>query len=429
MKKQSVRRQAAILTCCNAFTRALGFVLRIVLSRLLGAEAVGVMELSHSAHMLSITPVTAGVPLAVSRMTARDQNDRALCAGFQLILRLSLCIMPIWLLLSPVIAHLLNEMRVLPSLLFFTPCILILGLSAICNGYSYGCGNAWPPAISEVVEQLLRFSLSAALLLSLPYLSTAYRAAVPALATTVAEGVGLLLTFFLLRLPMRPRRDLQSAQREILALSLPLMLSRLLTTLLRTASGALIPQRLIVSGLTSAQALEQFGMLQGMVMPVLFLPGIVTGALGTVGTPAIAARSGKSQQHMAVGLFLSALICGTLGMTAVHALSPFLAQKIYALPHLTPLFRHAAPLTVLFSLQHAVNGVMSGLGEQKRLLLPALLSSLLSLILLYFWAAQPHTRILGAVRAMVWSQAASVMWGLALVWRYEGKGTGRTVLS
>ena len=151
MKKQSVRRQAAILTCCNAFTRALGFVLRIVLSRLLGAEAVGVMELSHSAHMLSITPVTAGVPLAVSRMTARDQNDRALRAGFQLILRLSLCIMPIWLLLSPVIAHLLNEMRVLPSLLFFTPCILILGLSAICNGYSYGCGNAWPPAIRSRV--------------------------------------------------------------------------------------------------------------------------------------------------------------------------------------------------------------------------------------------------------------------------------------
>ena len=69
MKKQSVRRQAAILTCCNAFTRALGFVLRIVLSRLLGAEAVGVMELSHSAHMLSITPVTAGVPLGVSGTT------------------------------------------------------------------------------------------------------------------------------------------------------------------------------------------------------------------------------------------------------------------------------------------------------------------------------------------------------------------------
>lgn len=415
MKKQSVGKQAVILTCFNALTRALGFLLRIVLSRLMGAEAVGVMELSHNAHMLSITPVTSGLPLAVSRMTARDKTDLPLRAGRQLVLKISLCLLPVWLLLSPVIAYMMRDLRVLPALLLFTPCIPILGLSAIYNGYCYGSGNVFPPALSEIVEQILRFALSACLLLSLPRLTIAGRAAVPALATAIAEAAGLMLVIGLLRRRPATTGHLLPAQREILQLSLPLMLSRLLTTMLRTASGALIPLRLMVSGLDHTAAIEAFGMLQGMVMPLLFLPGIVTGALGTVGTSAIAERTGSARRRMAIALFLSALLCGCAGAGILYAFAPFLANRVYALPALSALLRAAAPLTLFYALQHAVNGVMSGLGQQKQLLLPALCSAVLSLVCLYFWAADPVLRILGAIRAMVISQAAGVLWGLWLV--------------
>lgn len=415
MKQQSVRKQALILTCANAMTRALGFVLRIVLSRLMGAQAVGVMELSHSAHMLSITPVTSGLPLSVSRMTSRDRSDLALRAGQRLVWRISLGILPVWLLLSPVIAHLLGDIRVLPSLILFAPCIPVLGLSAVYNGYCYGSGNVYPPALSEMLEQILRFSLSAAILLSLPQLNVSQRAAVPALSTALAEMAGLGMVCALLRHRERTSGNTKNAQKEILLLSLPLIASRLLTTLLRTASGALIPLRLIHSGLEHAQAMEAFGMLQGMVMPVLFLPGIVTGALGTVGTSAIAARQGADRRRMAVSLFLSALLCGGLGTLMVHALSAFMAEYVFKLSALSALFRAAAPLTLFYALQHAVNGVMSGLGEQKRLLLPSLCTALISLVCIYIWSADPALRILGAARAMVIGQAAGLLWGLFLV--------------
>ena len=406
-----------MLTLANVFTRALGFMLRVMLSRLMGAQALGVMELSHSAHMLSITPVTAGLPLAVSRITARDQHDGALLAGRKLVLQLSAVCVPLWLVLSPVIAYCLHDLRVLPALWAFTPCIVILGLSAVYNGYCYGLGNAWPPALSEMLEQTLRFVLSFLLLSGLPYLTVAGRAAVPALCTAIAETLGLVLVYFMLRRAKQPPSvcPLPAVRREIVQLALPLTFSRLLTTLLRAASGTLIPLRLMASGLSSAAATEALGMLQGMVMPVLFLPGIVTGALGTVGTPAIAARSGKNRRHMALYLLSSALCCGLTGLMAVRMLAGFLARAVYHLPALQPLFMRAAPLTLFFSLQHAVNGVLSGLGEQKRTLLPALTGSALSLFCLYFWAAQPGMRILGAVQAMITGQAVTLLWSLALL--------------
>ena len=54
------------MSVSNGITRALGFALRVLLSRRLGAEGTGVLELASSAHMLWIAPVTAGLPMAVA---------------------------------------------------------------------------------------------------------------------------------------------------------------------------------------------------------------------------------------------------------------------------------------------------------------------------------------------------------------------------
>ncbi len=416
MKQHSVRYQAAVLTCTNALVRGLGFVLRIALGRLLGAQALGVMELGHSAHMLSIAPVTAGLPLAVSRLTARDNDSRALAAGRSLVYRISAVMIPLWVILSPMLAYLLGDMRTLLPLWVFTPCILVLGLSAVYNGYCYGRGLAWPPALSELSEQVVRFALAVTLLLALPNLTVSARAAVPGLATMTAEVVGLLLVMWLLRRSGYQKALPEAAVRqEIVALSVPLTASRLLTTLLRAATGALLPRRLMTSGLSLESATAALGMLQGMVMPVLLVPGIFTSALGMVGAPAIARREGARMRRMALQLFLSALGCGVLGMAAVHLFAPFLANTIYHEPALEALFIAAAPLTLFFALQQAASTLLSGVGQQKKTLLPALAGAALTLYLLYRFAAVPSMRLYGAIYAMLLGQAVTVVWELGQV--------------
>ena len=124
MRKGSLRYQTIILTGANILVRGAGFVMRILLSRWMGAETIGIMELASSAHMLAITPVTAGLPLAVSRLTAKaahPQRTQALAAGRWLVNRLSLIIMPVFFLLAPLIAQALGDLRTLPSLLCTVP--------------------------------------------------------------------------------------------------------------------------------------------------------------------------------------------------------------------------------------------------------------------------------------------------------------------
>lgn len=413
MKVRSVRGQAAVLACANALVRGLGFGLHVLLSRMLGAEALGVMELSHSAHMLSIAPVTAGLPAAVSRLTAVRKDASALRAGRRLTLRMSAALIPLWIALAPVMARLLGDARTLLPLWVFTPCIGVLGLSAVYNGYCYGCGHVWPPALGTLTEQILRFGLSALLLSLLPGIGTAGRAAVPVAATLLAEAAALGVTVLLLRregaalsAPAAP-----GLQTEALRLALPLTATRLAQTLSRPLTAALLPRLLTVSGMTAAGAASAVGMLHGMVLPVLLLPGIFTAAVGMVGTPAIARRQEGALRGAAMRLFAASLACGLAGWAAVRAAAPFLAGTVYRLPELAGLFRAAAPLTLLFALQQAAGTLHAGLGQQKRTLLPTLAGTALSLYLMCRWASSP-LRLYGAVYALIVGRAAGLAWEL-----------------
>ncbi len=94
---RKLTKQTITLTLANAYTRGLGFRLRLALARIMGAEALGMMELTSSVSMLALTPVTAGTPVAVSRMTARhpscDQRQ-VLLAGRSLVLRMAAVLAP-----------------------------------------------------------------------------------------------------------------------------------------------------------------------------------------------------------------------------------------------------------------------------------------------------------------------------------------------
>lgn len=246
MKQQSLRRQTLVTAGCSAAVRGIGFGMRLWLSRMLGAEAVGVMELAGSVHMLALTPAAAGLPGAVSRLTAKSsaqEQPLVLRAGRQLALGMAAMLTPLLLLLSPWIARQLGDGRTLPSLYLFAPCLVLIGVSSVYDGYCLGRGEVWPPALSELTEQLTRLAVSLGLLSCLPGLTVAYRAAVPALATALGEGAGLLVMLrFVGR--MRGRRTdprLPAIRRQLTRLSLPLMLTRLSHTGLRALCGAVIP--------------------------------------------------------------------------------------------------------------------------------------------------------------------------------------------
>lgn len=420
VKKQSLKRQAALIAFSGVLVKALGFLMRLWVSRSLGAEALGVMELASGAHALALAPAASGLPGAVSRMTARakdeTQRQRILYAGKQLAQRMALMIVPLFLLLSPWIARLLGDARTLPSLLCYAPCVLFVGLSCVYDGACLGKGWALPPVISELGEQIVRL-LSLLFLFSLiPLLTPAWRAALPALAGTLGEGIGLVIAALFYGRAASFRKDpvLSPIRKELWALSLPMILNRLSHTGLRALSGMMIPRRLMAAGMTPGEAMSQLGMLNGMVMPLMFLPGLLAGSLAMVGGPAAAkCESKKALRRLFLRMLLPALLSGIVCAAGLYFLSPLIAGRLYRLPELAPMIRTMSPLAVLLPAQQALSGMTAGLGLQKHMLRHTLLGAFVTLLLTFLLT--PPLGILGAGYAAMFGHALTLLCTLILL--------------
>ena len=426
---RSLRRQAMVLTLGNAFTRGLGFALHLIFARLMGAEALGVMELAHSAGMLALVPVTAGVPSAMSRLTAARREalqPQVLCAGLCLVRRLALATIAAMLLLSPGISCLLGDLRTLPAIWADIPCVMLLGLCSVYGGYCCGRQDTLTPALNECAEQTLRFLLSVALLTTLGGRSIALSAALPEAAELVAAGLSLLLFIRMAGSPNRSVRPDRGLMREILQLSVPTALSRLCVTGSRTLNAVLLPVCLRRSGLSASAATAQFGLISGMAMPLMMLPGIVTGAVCMVSTPAVSRleRQPRRLRRMMLQLTLTACVIGLTACVLLYAGADFISTRLYHEAALAPLLRLMCPMTVIMALQQVTGGMIAGLGLQRRSLTGTVLASAASLLLTALLAPSPALRLFGAAAAMTIGQLAGLVWNILVLLRSPALRSG-----
>lgn len=414
MLHQSIKAQAMVLASANLFVRLTGFGLRIFLSRTMGAECMGIMELVGSVHMLAITPSTAGLPLSISRLTAirlKNRDTGALVAGQRIVNRLSFFMIPLYLLLIPWIARALGDYRCVPSLICTAPCIWILGRSAVLNGYCYGCNRSFPPAFSEVIEQLLRLAITVSIITFLPGLNIPWMAAVPAFATMAAESAGLVFASKCVKANKSEQPDRQILS-NVLHLSFPPTVSRFLNTALRSATAMIIPFKLQATGLTPQEATARLGMLNGMAMPFVMLPGIFTSALSMVSSSAMAARENNLKQlrRLAAKLFVFSALISAICAMFLYIFSDLIAMRIYRQPDLGQLLRILSPSVVLVGISQVLSGMAAGIGLQKQTFWASLAGALINLPLTWLLTGNSHLRLSGTVYALTAGQAVCVIW-------------------
>ncbi len=418
-----VKKQTVLITGLNGMIRAMGFLLRVLMSRMLGAEIMGIAELASGVHMLAITPLTSGLPMAVSRLTAKESEAHRLMplqAGRQLVKRVSWILIPVFLLFSPIAARLTGDVRVLPSLWFTAPCVMILGYSGVYNGYCYGTRRSYLPAVSELTEQTLRVLFTLMLLPLLGRLSAAWLAAVPVASTMVAELGGLALVIGVLKLPLDDDAKADRWVKPVLNLAVPSTVNRLIHTLLRSITSIIIPLRLVASGLPTAEATARLGMLSGMVLPLMMLPCIFTGAFSMVMAPRLAQseENARACKRILAGLLAAGLVVSLLCTLGMLLLSPFFSVVIYRLPELTALFRAATPLCFLCAAENLTSGVITSLGLQKYSVYGAFPSSLSALAVTWVLAAHPAYRLNGVIIGLAVGHLCCIVWNALIIGRW-----------
>jgi stage V sporulation protein B len=405
-KNMSFIRSAIILAAANAAVRGIGFLLRLLLSRSLGARLIGYLEMTSVVQMFLITFTTAGLPLAVSRMVARESTHKGrlevLYSGKQAVARLSLILLPLYLALAPVLARFIGLKALMYPLCAYAPCALVLGLSGVYNGYCYGLGREELPALNEIAEQAVRFICAAALLYALSSAREGILMTIPAIALLAGESAGLILMRVLLRDSLRGKKAEKYVSRlsELASLSVPATGARLTGTLLRLISTLLTPLLLVKTGENAEAAAVMVGLLHGMALPVVFLPGIVTGAIAMLVIPRAAKKTGRAAADYSMRILLPSAGIGLFCALLVYFSAPVIASALYHQPRLLPILRLTVPSVFFGAVLQVSGGLLAGMGRQKESLISALISSAVSLAGMFIFMYLMRLGISGAVYAM-----------------------------
>ena len=373
--KTTVFATASLVTLLSVFKRALGFLYRIVLSRLIGAEGVGLYQVSYSLFSVFLTIGAGGIPVTVSRLICKSkaENDSkgesgATAAGLLLCLLLSLPAVLVLLPFADKFTFLFSDSRAVPVFRILMLGLIFSSVYAVLRGNFWGNKRFLLPSVLEIAEESVMVIAGVLLMQNVSSsLDGASKAAWAVVLSYLFSFTASVLSFFLgggrLSTPKKALRPLFNA-------TLPITSVRASGSLVNSAVAVLLPAMLVRAGATSSEALKLFGVVSGMAMPVLMIPSTIIGSLSLVLVPELSEdfyRKNKARlyKNLQRGISVSFLVACVL-LPFFYALGDQIGAIAFSNRLAGELIEKSCPILVPMSLTMITTGMLNSMGFEKQ---------------------------------------------------------------
>lgn len=425
--KQTFIKGTLILLAAGIINRLLGFIPRIALPRIIGAEGVGLYQMGYPFVIVILTMITGGIPLAIAKLVAEAQSEGnvkrirgILLISLGITVFLGIFFTAISLAAAPwITAHLLTDSRVYPTFMWMTPIILIVSVSSVFKGYFQGRQNMIPSAVSQIVETIIRIVAVLFFAYLLLPKGIEYAAAGAMIGVVVGEigGLVVILVYYLrsrkgYQLYHQASIDTQStiidsnrkSFASIFRISIPVTASRLVGSLSYFVESIAIVQSLAIAGVVTVAATAQYGILQGMIIPVLLLPSALTFSLSVSLVPSLSEAAARNDMHtihkrLTQSLRL-ALVTGAPFAVIMYVFADQLCLYLYNMKDIGVMLKMMAPIALFIYFQAPLQTTLQALDKPGKALVNTLIGAVIKILLIYLLASNPKFGILGAIMAI-----------------------------
>ncbi|WP_424766315.1 oligosaccharide flippase family protein [Paenibacillus sp. sgz302251] len=424
MKLPLLAKQMALRSSAIVIVKIIGLIGRISLTRLVGAEGVGLYQIVYSFYGLMLMLITGGLPTALALYTANHVSR-----GWALFKLLSLYMIVIggfvslliyWF--SSALAQILGNPQLVFALRCLAPALFAVPLLALLRGFLQGVEKYELIAFSEIMEQVVRVgSLLLFVPLFLPYgVSTAVGGGILGTFTgALLAFAGLIISFFLFQNFQISKYNFKEVTSDISMLyqtSLVIAFTRLLIPASDFIDAILIPNRLQAAGYSSSEATAMFGVITGMAIIVVYSPTLITAALSHTLTVKIAADWQEGRKVQFCRRTYAALELGWLWGWAsglfLFTYSAQLSWLIFGTEEASNPIKYLAFLPLIVGLREMTTSVLWA-QDRKRVPLIGLIAGIcLSLLLFYFLVAIPNFGYIGAAVSILAMELVAATWNL-----------------
>lgn len=320
--KNAFIKSTVILMLGSLVTKVLGFVIKIIFTRIIG-EGINLYSLIMPTYSLLIAVTQLGLPYAVSAIMARNnyRGIKVFSSITPIALIFNIFVIILVLLFAPTLANdlLKNPDAYYPiiSICFILPFTTISG---ILKGYYFGKQNMFPNAISNIFEQVTRFVL---LLTLIPFLMK-YNIIVAVsgyiIISAASELVQIIIYLFFapknLKLTLHDIKPSYEIASNVFSISIPSVSGKLIGNICYFFEPIVLTNVLLFVGYSSSFILCEYGIYNAYVIPILTMPSFFTLALNTTLIPEIS-KNYQDKKHvkkrliqsLGVSFFIGIVFC------------------------------------------------------------------------------------------------------------------------
>ncbi len=393
-KTKPIFYSALMLTGVNLLLRAVGTSFQVYLSGRIGAAGIGLLQLVMSVGSLAMVAGMGGIRTATMYLTAEELGKKKaknvtwvlsgcflysiVCSGAVAVLIYSF---------APFIAeHWIGDLQTVPALRLFAAFLPCTCLCGVMTGYFTAANRIGTLAAVEVAEQLA----SMASTLTLLHFWAGQDAGRACQCVILGSSIGAcftLLCLVILRLQEKPScGDRIKIARRLRETAIPLAIADDLRTGISTVENLMVPKRLALNTLVD-NPLAAFGMVSGMVFPVLMFPACILFGLAELLIPELArcAAAGSKQRisylvrrSLKIAMLYGLLFCGLM-----YLLAEPLCLTLYNSTEAGIYLRLYSLLIPMLYCDAITDAMTKGLGQQKVCVRYNIFTNILDVIFLY----------------------------------------------
>lgn len=402
-------KSGILLTLVGLAMRTVAMFFSAFVSRTVGAEGTGLYTLIMTVYSFAITLATSGISLTVTRLVAaaigegkHSEIGRVLKGGFIYALIFGF-IATVGLFFGADILGkvVLSDERTVSSLRVLAFSLIPAALCSVLTGYFVGVKRVGFNAAVSVFCQLVKIILTVVLVIYLSPYGIVSAVIGLCIGITLTEILGFVLIFFEFLYDWHKNGKKTSNKTPELAsvttTAIPLAFSAYVRSLLLNIEHILIPRKLQEGGESSSEAYAHYGTLHGMALPLVVYPMAPLSSFASLLVPEFAEdmSAGRSQRmnclaSRAINITLSYAVISAVFLYVFAEELGYVVYNSYDAGYYISTLAFVVPIMYL---DHVIDGMLKGIGEQVFSMWVNITDSLLSVILV--WILIPRMGIMG----------------------------------
>lgn len=375
MKKNLFIKSTLILICSGFLTKILGFVIKVIYTRIIGEYGISLYAIAAPTYSLLLTIATLAIPISISKLVSENKGRsiRILTSAAFLILSINFLLILLILLTRDFLATtLLKEPLASPILLAFALTLPFVSISSVLKGYFAGKQNMVPHATSNIIEQIIRLIIIVIVLPILMEKSVMHAVIGLILLTIISEISSIIVFLFFIPKHIDFKTNLLPSKKhtkDILNISVPTVSSRIIGNIGYFLEPIILTNLLLFSGYPSSYILREYGAYNAYSLALLTMPGFFIAAISTSLLPEISKFHGENNTKMIKRRIhqsiIFALLIGIFFSFIIFTSRDTLLFSLYNTTSGSNYIKVLAPFFVLFYLEGVLTSSLQALGYAK----------------------------------------------------------------